>query len=91
MWFCHPGCNCSSVGAVSNVCNNMTGYCDCQPYVTGKACGRCEQNAYNYTKFGCLPCNCDGGGSSDLQCDSVSAALPGSHLTTTLSRRNFRK
>lgn len=66
------GCNCSSVGAINNVCNNMTGYCDCQPYVTGKLCDKCEQYAFNYTSSGCLPCNCDGDGSSDLQCDSVS-------------------
>ena len=72
MSFILPGCNCSGVGAVSNVCNNVTGYCDCQPYVTGKSCDRCEQNAYNYTKAGCLPCNCNLYGSTDLQCDSVS-------------------
>ena len=66
------GCNCSSVGAVSNVCNNMTGSCYCQPYVTGRSCDRCEENAFNYTEYGCMPCNCNSDGSDDLQCDSVS-------------------
>ena len=69
--FLVTGCNCSSVGAVNNVCNNMTGDCDCEPFVTGKSCDRCEQYAYNYTEFGCLPCNCSSFGSTDLQCDSV--------------------
>ena len=67
-----PACICSSVGAVSNVCNNMTGSCFCQPYVTGRLCDRCEENAFNYTKYGCMPCNCNSDGSNDLQCDSVS-------------------
>ena len=67
-----PGCNCSSVGAISNVCNNVTGSCYCQPYVTGRVCDRCEENAFNYTEFGCMPCNCNGDGSNDLQCDAVS-------------------
>ena len=68
-----PGCNCSSVGAISNVCNNVTGSCYCQPYVTGRLCDRCEENAFNYTESGCMPCNCNSGGSDDLQCDSVSS------------------
>ena len=50
----------------------MTGYCDCHPYVTGKSCDGCEQYAFNYTASGCMPCNCDGNGSSNLQCDAVS-------------------
>ena len=49
----------------------MTGSCYCHPYVTGKFCNRCEQNAFNYTVSGCLPCNCNNDGSVDLQCDSV--------------------
>ena len=49
----------------------MTGSCYCHPYVTGKFCDRCEQNAFNYTASGCLPCNCNNDGSVDLQCDSV--------------------
>ena len=72
VFHCFLGCNCSSVGAISNVCNNVTGSCYCQPYVTGRLCDRCEENAFNYTEFGCMPCNCDSDGSNDLQCDSVS-------------------
>lgn len=56
-------------GAFSNVCNNMTGYCNCRQYVTGKSCDRCEQNAFNFTRTGCMPCNCNSDGSTDLQCD----------------------
>ena len=65
-------CNCSNVGAVDNKCNNMTGSCFCHPYVTGKLCDRCEQNAFNYTSSGCSPCNCDIDGSNETQCDLVS-------------------
>ena len=65
-------CNCSMEGAFSNVCNNMTGYCNCRQYVTGKSCDRCEQNAFNFTRTGCMPCNCNSDGSTDLQCDPVS-------------------
>lgn len=85
-----PGCNCSSVGAVSNVCNNMTGSCYCQPYVTGRLCDRCEENAFNYTEYGCMPCNCNRGGSDDLQCDSVSHlyALYRSDCRTYINIRN---
>ena len=68
-------CNCSSVGAVSNVCNNVTGYCNCRQYVTGKSCDSCEENAFNFTRSGCMPCNCDSDGSTDLQCDLVSETL----------------
>lgn len=68
---CTP-CNCSSVGAVSNVCNNVTGYCNCRQYVTGKSCDSCEENAFNFTRSGCMPCNCDSDGSTDLQCDLMS-------------------
>lgn len=56
-------------GAFSNVCNNMTGYCNCRQNVTGKSCDRCEQNAFNFTRTGCMPCNCNSDGSTDLQCD----------------------
>ncbi|PFX13764.1 Laminin subunit gamma-1 [Stylophora pistillata] len=63
-------CNCSTVGALNNECNNMTGSCYCQPHVTGKLCDRCEVNAFNYTEYGCSPCNCDVDGSRTLQCDS---------------------
>lgn len=72
LFYSFPGCNCSYVGAVSNVCNNVTGSCYCEPYVTGKLCDRCEENAFNYTEYGCMPCNCNSDGSNDLQCDSVS-------------------
>lgn len=55
---------------MNNECNNMTGSCYCQPHVTGKLCDRCEVNAFNYTEYGCSPCNCDVDGSRTLQCDS---------------------
>ncbi|XP_022802044.1 laminin subunit gamma-1-like [Stylophora pistillata] len=64
-------CNCSPVNALNNECNNITGSCNCHPYVTGKLCDRCEQNAFNYTASGCAPCNCNNDGSVDLQCDLV--------------------
>lgn len=71
IWNRLSGCNCSAVFSLNNECDNMTGSCYCHPYVTGKFCDRCEQNAFNYTASGCLPCNCNNDGSVDLQCDSV--------------------
>ena len=65
-------CNCSATGAVSAVCDPASGVCGCKPNIVGDNCDRCLPNYYQPNPAsgeGCLPCNCDLGGSYSTQCD----------------------
>lgn len=70
--FYTAGCNCNSAGALSAVCNSISGVCDCKPNFTGDKCDRCLSNYYQpnpNSSEGCVPCNCNLGGSINPQCD----------------------
>ncbi|XP_015749411.1 PREDICTED: laminin subunit beta-2-like [Acropora digitifera] len=62
-------CTCNGMGAYHNVCDYVTGQCECKPRVTGMNCSNCEANSYNFTSNGCTPCLCNTNGSSSLQCN----------------------
>lgn len=68
------GCDCYTDGTVgqSNVCDRLTGQCDCKDHTDGYRCERCENGYYNLTRDnleGCIACNCDPDGSLSEACD----------------------
>lgn len=65
------GClKCQECNLLGHICDSNTGRCVCPPHTQGVHCQFCAQNAWGYQKSkGCLPCNCDSGGSSKSQCD----------------------
>lgn len=68
---CQP-CTCSMLGTINNQgCDMLTGDCTCKRYVTGRDCNQClpEYWGLSERKDGCLPCDCDPGGSLDNNCD----------------------
>lgn len=75
-------CNCYPPGSLrptndysSLECKQDNGQCDCQPYVTGKNCDRCETGFFNITSgTGCRFCDCDTIGSVNSTCDVVTGA-----------------
>ncbi|XP_068694373.1 laminin subunit beta-1-like isoform X2 [Montipora foliosa] len=62
-------CTCDETGAYHHVCNDVTGQCQCKPYVTGMNCSICEPYSYNFTSSGCTTCRCNTNGSLSLQCN----------------------
>ena len=40
--------------------------------MTGRRCDQCEDGYWNITSSGCVSCNCDSIGSTELSCDQVS-------------------
>ena len=52
------------------MCNHITGECECKPNVVGAQCDSCRLNYYQPDfNEGCLPCDCNLGGSNSAQCD----------------------
>jgi hypothetical protein len=64
------GCaNCGCYGPGTNnetqLCNKLTGECECKPNVQGRSCNQCKPNTYNLTSDsadGCDMCGCDPSG-----------------------------
>ena len=70
LYFIIIACSCSVNGSASQMCNHITGECECKPNVEGLQCDSCRENFYQPDpNEGCLPCDCDPGGSSSPQCD----------------------
>ena len=42
---------------MNNICDDMTGVCECKPGVTGVTCDRCEDFHYNFQESGCTYVN----------------------------------
>ncbi|XP_047041515.1 laminin subunit alpha-1-like [Helicoverpa zea] len=82
------GCNCSSIGSESNVCDIRTGQCRCKQHVTGRACDTCEEGYWGLKLGGCRRCACGPGASA---CDPETGAcacadgVGGAHCDTCLS------
>ncbi|XP_018430707.1 PREDICTED: laminin subunit gamma-1 [Nanorana parkeri] len=65
-------CSCNSFGTVKSqsTCNQVTGQCECLPYVTERDCSACEPGYYNLQSgLGCEKCDCHPLGSTNGQCD----------------------
>ncbi|XP_068627747.1 laminin subunit beta-1 [Battus philenor] len=67
-------CTCNSLGTViERGCDPSTGNCFCKRHVTGRNCDQCLPEFYGLSDNddGCLPCDCDVGGSIDKDCDVI--------------------
>ncbi|KAF7654077.1 hypothetical protein LDENG_00074820, partial [Lucifuga dentata] len=63
-------CGCDVSGALSSVCDAMTGQCDCRENVTGRTCDRCQFGYFGLQSGrGCQPCGCNQSGSLSESCD----------------------
>ncbi|XP_052593935.1 usherin [Peromyscus californicus insignis] len=70
---CLP-CLCHTVGAVSRVCNSVTGQCTCRdPSTTGRRCCQCQDRYFGFDpETGrCQPCHCHPAGALNETCDVV--------------------
>ncbi|ELW55473.1 Usherin [Tupaia chinensis] len=70
---CLP-CSCHPTGAVSHICDNLTGQCACQDASTaGQSCNKCEDQYFGFDpQTGrCQPCNCHLSGALNETCHSV--------------------
>lgn len=63
-------CNCNSVGAKSDFCNQKTGECTCYENKSGKKCTKCLSGFYKFPK--CLKCECNG---FSNECDMTGSCL----------------
>ena len=65
-------CGCNTAGSLNSSCSQQTGICYCKKYVTGQKCDSCQKTYYQLSQSdleGCIPCNCNLGGSINAQCD----------------------
>ncbi|KAM5148303.1 laminin subunit gamma-1 [Mantella aurantiaca] len=65
-------CSCNAFGTAKsqNTCNQVTGQCECLPYVMERDCSACEPGYYNLQSGrGCEKCDCHSLGSTNGQCD----------------------
>ncbi|XP_055387187.1 laminin subunit alpha [Condylostylus longicornis] len=70
-------CECfldGTVGAL-DTCDSKSGQCTCKPSVTSRDCSECKDGSFDLnggSLFGCKDCDCDIGGSRNLNCDKQS-------------------
>ncbi|KAM4814939.1 usherin-like, partial [Thomomys bottae] len=70
---CIP-CSCHIRGAVSPICNSLTGQCTCQDRSAGgKNCDQCEDQYFGFDQQTgrCQPCNCHLSGALNATCHLV--------------------
>ncbi|XP_032771366.1 usherin [Rattus rattus] len=70
---CLP-CSCHTAGAVSHICNGVTGQCSCRdPSTTGQSCHQCQDHYFGFDpRTGrCQPCHCHLEGALNEMCDVV--------------------
>ncbi|XP_071953665.1 laminin subunit alpha-1-like isoform X2 [Antedon mediterranea] len=71
-------CNCFTAGTFNSttVCEkDASGQCPCKTFVTGRRCETCQDEFYGLSAGeldGCLPCECNSGGSVSNLCDKGS-------------------
>ena len=63
----YTACRCDETGSKNNICNKMTGECDCNPHVRGDLCDECAENHYGFPT--CKPCRCNKKGSKNDACN----------------------
>ncbi|XP_070556677.1 laminin subunit alpha-2-like [Ptychodera flava] len=65
-------CQCYRTGSESEICDHLTGQCQCKPFVTGQFCNICVPGYWDILSGkGCGPCFCDPDGSVGPECDIV--------------------
>ena len=45
-------CECDMEGSLHSTCDNQSGDCECQPYVTGRQCDVCEYSYWGFSNTG---------------------------------------
>ena len=71
-YFLPADCLCNGQGALSFICDQMTGQCDCHANVVGRSCDTCQVDYYGLQSgAGCISCGCHTLGSLSTQCDLV--------------------
>ena len=69
---CLSGCDCHPAGAIDPQCDLSSGQCQCNPFVDGRNCDRCQYGYWNIDSGqGCQKCQCDPMGSLDHNCDDL--------------------
>ena len=65
-------CACNVPGALDQICNPITGQCNCRTGRTNRQCDACLTNFYPDPAGSgvCLPCLCSPTGSTSLQCNT---------------------
>uniref|UniRef100_A0A336KY12 CSON000012 protein n=1 Tax=Culicoides sonorensis TaxID=179676 RepID=A0A336KY12_CULSO len=61
-------CECYDQGSVSNVCDRITGKCECRERYSGVHCQECDLGFANLSED-CAPCDCHTNGSHNHVCD----------------------
>ncbi|KAM5206303.1 usherin isoform 2-T2 [Hipposideros larvatus] len=59
---CEP-CRCHLHGSVNELCDPLTGQCECKNKVEGLQCDTCREHFYGLDIAGCKACDCDTAGS----------------------------
>ncbi|XP_067933249.1 laminin-like protein lam-2 [Watersipora subatra] len=62
-------CYCDSVGSVNQLCDSLTGQCECRNNVETTSCAECTPGYWNFSSQGCSQCQCDPTGSVSEVCD----------------------
>lgn len=55
--FVVAGCECDPQGSVSDICDQQSGQCACQPHVMGQRCDHCQPGFWGFPL--CQPCECN--------------------------------
>ena len=50
-------CSCNKTGSLSEVCDKLTGQCDCSSGVDGKDCSKCAEGFHGFGVDGCQKCH----------------------------------
>ncbi|XP_051970169.1 laminin subunit alpha-1 [Xyrauchen texanus] len=63
-------CGCYGNGSLSNICDVITGQCECKANVVGQSCAHCQEGYYGInSNDGCRLCECSQSGSLSASCD----------------------
>ncbi|KAK3595812.1 hypothetical protein CHS0354_014628 [Potamilus streckersoni] len=73
-------CGCNDTGAYNLLCSDISGECNCKPYLTGRTCDKCKDQYWNFDKLNaniCKLCDCNIViGSINNICDKISGQCP---------------
>ncbi|KAM5300669.1 usherin [Glossophaga mutica] len=73
---CEP-CRCHPYGSMNQVCDPLSGQCECKGEARGLTCDTCGEHFYGLDTTGCKACNCDAAGSlPGTVCDAGTGQCP---------------
>ncbi|OAF68069.1 Laminin subunit gamma-1 [Intoshia linei] len=63
-------CQCNEYGSLNEICDNVSGQCECKKNITSRKCDICIENNWDlFSGKGCKSCMCHRVGSLNEQCD----------------------